>query len=234
MAVSDLTGARCHRSGRVLERLGVEGKEVSCCPVVGVVCGGGTAGAGRRRVPGPSGRWRGGAGRFAGVAGTGARCGTGLRVPPVSNARVAVVVPPVPVSSNPWFGVVEVGVVTAMRRGGGPGWLPAERPAMELGAAAVPGVVPVGVVDRRMWLTADRLRRDHRPGPGNGAGRCVCCEMVFPCFGRRLAEAGLYVAESGGVALPRRRPSAGVYPRLYPRAVPTGRRGSVSWGWSRS
>jgi hypothetical protein len=47
--------------------------------------------------------------------------------------------------------------------------------------------VPAGVVGRMLWRTGDRLRRDHQP---DSDGRCVCCELAFPCFGRRLGEAG--------------------------------------------
>lgn len=38
-----------------------------------------------------------------------------------------------------------------------------------------------------LWRTGDRLRRDHQP---DSDGRCVCCELAFPCFGRRLGKAG--------------------------------------------
>jgi hypothetical protein len=78
--------------------------------------------------------------------------------------------------------------------------------------------VPAGVADRMLWRTADRLRRDHQPG---SSGRCVCCELVFPCLGRWLGETGAHLAENGALPLPRRRPS----PRPSPPspALPAGR-----------
>lgn len=58
--------------------------------------------------------------------------------------------------------------------------------------------VPAGA-DGLMWRGAARLYRDHHP---DRSGRCVCCEMPFPCFGRWLGETGLWFAETGSVPEP--------------------------------
>jgi hypothetical protein len=54
--------------------------------------------------------------------------------------------------------------------------------------------VPTNVADLMTWRMADRLCSDHGPGPNL---RCVCCELPFPCLGRRLGQAGIYLAETG-------------------------------------
>jgi hypothetical protein len=81
-------------------------------------------------------------------------------------------------------------------------WLPSGLPQR------VPAV-PAGVSDRMTWLMGDRLRRDHRPGSD---GRCLCCELPFPCLGRRLGEDGVRLAETGSL----RRPSPGLGRRVEP------------------
>jgi hypothetical protein len=92
-------------------------------------------------------------------------------------------------------------------------WLPSGLPQR---CPALPEV-PAGVTDRLMWRTGDRLRRDHLPD--RDGRRCVCCEMPFPCLGRRLGEAGVRLAETGTL----RRPSPGPgRPAML---------GAVSW-WS--
>jgi hypothetical protein len=87
--------------------------------------------------------------------------------------------------------------------GGARRWLPSGLPQR------VPAV-PEGITDPLTWRMGDRLRRDHRPGLD---GVCVCCELPFPCLGRRLGEAGMRLAEMGST----RRPSPGPGRRVEPR-----------------
>jgi hypothetical protein len=61
---------------------------------------------------------------------------------------------------------------------------PSHRPAT---AGPVPDdAIPPDVVDRLLWRDAQRVLVRHRTaGPD---GRCDCCDAVWPCTARRLAE----------------------------------------------
>lgn len=52
--------------------------------------------------------------------------------------------------------------------------------------AIPPDSIPPDVVDRLLWRDAQRVLVRHRTA--NPDGRCDCCDAVWPCTARRLAE----------------------------------------------
>lgn len=124
---------------------------------------------------------------------TGAGVGAGTRLEPSSRQWSGQETPACPgvihdhdVQDEDVMEVDEVTVYGSAVRRLLPAGLPQRCPALPS--------VPAGVTDRLLWRMGERLRRDHLPGRD---GRCVCCEMAFPCLGSRLGEAGVRLAETG-------------------------------------